>query len=333
MLYKGEAMHFLRNRLCKIISIFIISCFIQSCASLSNVYEGPPRSSNTISLIKVIDKKTSISSVDGKVTTSFGSYAFKGKFEQELTLQPGKHEIILVYGKRKTVSSKAIYEIDAKQGHTYIVKSKTNYSQVESKKNHESTSLWIEEEVSGKKIGKVLASFNEPIVDTSKRLSSSHVFSFLPPQENGWIIRSQKYDKLHLFKQGSKDDETFVILAWSGQLPNFEREEDFINAVKAKFDRIPKQKRIKIIKSDFLPGDNSDFCFLIYEIMEDHSAYKYTTDRKDYMMLETFRRLCRHPTNKNIAISIEYSHRYYPGDNDPDFMSKAEMIFNNLEYK
>ena len=307
----------------RILLLLVIIGLLQSCASV-NIYEGPALNSGAVSILKVIDKDTSISNVDGKATTSFASYAFKGRFEKELTLLPGKHEIILIHGERKTVSSKAVYEIAAVKDSTYLVRSKTV---------GKSTALWFEEEKSKERIGRIVASFNEPVIEAVALDTYTSLYSFLPPKESGWVIQERTHDRLSLRKEGY-EDETFVISIMIGQIPSFKNEKEFIDAVEERRSRALSNmpKRYKNVESKIDPGNAADFCYESYALVEDHDA-KRKSLRKDLMIAETAYRTCRHPANPNMATEIYYSHRYYPGVKDLDFMAKAQSVFMSLKYK
>ena len=313
-------MLYLKNR--PALLFLFVSLFIQSCVS---VYQGPDRNSDGIALLRVIDKDTSISNIDGMATTSLPSYAIKGRFEHVLTLLPGKHEIVLIHGGWRETSSKALYELDALKGDVYLVQSKTI---------DKSTALWFENEKSKERVGRILASYNEPVIEPVALDTYTSLYSFLPLKESGWIIQSRTYDCLVLWKEGSKEDESFVISIMTGQIPSFKSEREFVDAVEEARSRALSNnpKRYKSIESKVDPGDGNDFCFDTYTLVEDHDARRKTS-RKDMMLAETAYRTCRNPANPNMVTEIYFSHRYYPGDKDSDFMAKAQDVFKGLKYK
>lgn len=305
-----------------VLLFLFVSLLIQSCVS---VYQGPDRNSDGIAILKVIDKDTSVSNIDGLATTSLPSYAIKGRFEQELTLLPGKHEIVLIHGGWRETSSKAVYELEAQKGYTYLVQSKTV---------GKSTALWFEDEKSKERAGHILASSNEPVIEAVALDTYTSLYSFLPPKESGWIIQSRTYNHLVLWKDGSKEDESFVISILNGQIPSFKTEKEFIDAVEERRSRAlsSSPKRYKNIESKVDPGDANDFCFDTQTLVEDHDA-KRKTSRKDMMIAETAYRTCRNAANPNMVTEIYFSHRYYPGDKDSDFSAKAQGVFTGLKFK
>lgn len=322
---RGVMMRLL-DRMKTLLFMMSVLWHLLGCTSVS-LYRGPDEASEAISVLKVVDERTSISNVDGQATVSPIGYAFKGMFKKEITLLPGKHEIIFVHGERKTVSSKAIYELLAKHGTTYLVQSKTV---------DRSTAIWIEEEQSKEKVGRILATYNEPLM-ASSILDSFSLFSFSsfsPPHGSGWAIQKREGDSLTLFRAGPNEDESFVIEVVSGPMPTFRNEKEFIDAVDKK--RIEKlaatSKRFKNIESRIDPANPFDFCFDTYALAEDHAAVRESS-RKDMMLIETASRTCRHPSNHSVAINIYYSHRYYPGGRDLQFIDRAENAFRSLKYK
>jgi hypothetical protein len=315
-------MIFSQNKRLSFLLLLVIALLIQSCASM-NIYQGPEMNSDGIAVIKVIDKDTSISNIDGKATTSLASFAVKGRFEQELTLLPGKHEIVLIHGGWREVSSKAVYELEAQKGYTYLVQSKTV---------GKSTALWLEDEKSKGRVGSIVESFNEPVVEAVALDTYTSVYSFLPPKESGWIIQKRTYNYLYLWKEGSKEDESFVISITDGQIPSFKSEKEFIDAVEERSSRAALSKRYKNLERKIDPGDPADFCYDTYTLVEDNDA-KRKSSRTDLMLVETAYRRCRHQANPNMAAEIYFSRRYYPGDKDLDFMAKAQNVFTSLKYK
>ena len=301
--------------------LLVIALFMHGCATM-DVYQGPEMNSDGIAVLKVIDKETSVSNIDGKATTSQASFAVKGRFEQELTLLPGKHRIIIVHGGWREVSSKAFYELDAQKGHTYLVQSKTV---------DKSTALWLEDEKSKERVGHILGSMNEPVIEAVPLDTYTSVYSFLPPKESGWIIQERTYNHLSLRKEGSKEDESFVISIIDGQIPTFKNEKEFIDAAEER-SRGALSERYKSIERKIDAGDPADFCYDIYTLVEDHDP-KRKSMRTDLMLVETAYRRCRQQANPNMATEIYFSHRYYPGDKDSDFMAKAQAVFKGLTYK
>ncbi len=302
--------------------VFMFALFIQGCVTM-DLYQGPELGADGIAVLKAMDKDTSISGVDGKPTTSEASFAVKGKFEQEVALLPGKHRVILIHGGWREVSSKAVYELDAQQGHTYLVRAKTV---------GKNAALWMEEEKSAGRVGSIVASFNEPVLESGALDTYTSVYSFLAPKEPGWVIKKRMYNNLVLFKEGSKEDESFVISITDGQIPTFKDEKELIDALEEKDNRAPLPARHKSLERKVEPGDPSDFCYDIYTMLEDHDA-KRKSARTDMMLMETAYRRCRQQDNRNMLTEIYYSHRHYPGEKDPDFMAKAQAVFTSLKFK
>jgi hypothetical protein len=50
------------------------------------------------------------------------------------------------------------------------------------------------------------------------------------------------------------------------------------------------------------------------------------------MLIEAYSLVCPHP-QKNIAIVVAYSHRYYSGQADPESAKKAATIFEAVEFR
>lgn len=181
-----------------------------------------------------------------------------------------------------------------------------------------------------------LSLFIQSCASVNKTSSSDNVryFSFEPPQEPGWAVQKNTSDTLTFFREGYKEDESYVISIKAGQIPSFKTEAEFIEAVdKSRVNALANMpKRYKSIESKLDPGNESDFCFDSYASVEDHEA-KRKSARKDMMISETASHTCRHPLNPKIVVNIYLSHRHYPSDKDADFMAKAENIYRSLKYQ
>jgi hypothetical protein len=42
--------------------------------------------------------------------------------------------------------------------------------------------------------------------------------------------------------------------------------------------------------------------------------------------------ICVHPAKEKMAVTLSYSHRYHTGHRDPEFIEKAETVFQSLAF-
>ena len=155
-------------------------------------------------------------------------------------------------------------------------------------------------------------------------------YSLVPLDETGWLIGYRDSEKLVLGKRANDPDENFVIRAFAEVLPPLKSEEELMGFAKSVLI-MEGAARHKVLSQETkrvtMKGQS---CVRTDTVMEDHGAVKRSS-RTDYMILEAHSLLCKHP-NKSTGILVAYSHRYYPGDQDPESTKKAQKIFDSIEF-
>lgn len=174
-----------------------------------------------------------------------------------------------------------------------------------------------------------------PITDPTMSLDAPG-FSVLPPQEEGWYIWQKSRDSLTLGKKGKHIDESYIITVEIKELPEKVRTKedfhDFIDLVLRTMEEQEKwDTRFVTLESKYWPSDErSEPCVRYVKAFEDHGARK-GSDRKDPMILMAEGLFCRHPYKKNMAVRIDYSHRCYEENRDPEFKKKAADCLEKLK--
>lgn len=176
------------------------------------------------------------------------------------------------------------------------------------------------------------AGFAKPqkIKDSSDRFYQ-HGFSVLPPQEKGWSVVFKNDYYLSMTKRGKKKYEKYTAAASLFQLSGIETEEEFSTLIQERRANIDKG-RFQVLENEeqlFDAGD--DYCVKHYSKTEDHVPPKKSSKRA-YMILENIGFSCRHPRNKTVGITFEYSHFHYPEHYDPDFEDKAMRFLEQVQY-
>lgn len=157
-------------------------------------------------------------------------------------------------------------------------------------------------------------------------------YSFVPLNENGWhIIKKDEY-QIMLSKLGKNTDETYAILALPFKLPPLKTNSELIHMIESWQEKEKDTQRFKEIKHEVLPYPMKEInCAKSHLVTKDLKAVKRTDNPAD-MILESIRLTCVHPNEKNFGIGIEYSHRYYSGQNDSTFIEKGTSIFNSIRF-
>lgn len=157
-------------------------------------------------------------------------------------------------------------------------------------------------------------------------------YSLVPLNEKGWLIIGRNQYQLTLAKEGANTDESIVIQATPFRLPEFKSTEEFVRLIKEGQARDTNSERFDVKRHEVTayPKKGSD-CAKSYLMTRDNAALK-RSGRSGSMILEALTLACANPKDRKIGISITYSHRYYPGQGDPEFMEKAMSVLNSIEF-
>lgn len=161
-------------------------------------------------------------------------------------------------------------------------------------------------------------------------------FSLTPLNELGWYIIGRSPYAIALAKQGSSPDETYAIQGSVYNIGSFSSDNEFIHFInkgQAQDTDISNPNRFKITAHDTtLKKYKGEPCAYSHTVTEDHAAVK-RTNQNEFMVLEIFALVCRHPENQNAAISVNYSERYYPTNRSENIEAKAKILLNSLDFE
>lgn len=155
-------------------------------------------------------------------------------------------------------------------------------------------------------------------------------YSVVPLNEPGWLVGFRDQEKFVLGKRGDDPDENIIIRAFTQVLPPLNSEEEFIGFAKSVLV-MEGASRHKVLSQETKPMKvKNQPCVRTDTVMDDQAAVKPST-RSENMIIEAYALLCKHP-NKSTGILVAYSHRFYQGHSDKDSSSKAQRIFNSIEF-
>ncbi len=154
----------------------------------------------------------------------------------------------------------------------------------------------------------------------------------MPLNEKGWLIVGRNRYQLTLAKEGANTDESIIIQATPFRLLEFRSTEEFVRLIKEGQARDTDSERFDVKRYEVTayPKKGSD-CAKSYLLTEDNAAVR-KSGRSGSMILEALTLACAHPEDRKIGISITYSHRYYPGQGDPEFREKAMSVLKSIEF-
>lgn len=158
-------------------------------------------------------------------------------------------------------------------------------------------------------------------------------YSIMPLNEEGWHILGRDQYRVALAKSGTGADETFAIQATVLDLPSFTSPDDLVRVVKEGQMKDTDLKRFNVMKHEVVSHRQKEAdCAKSHFVIEDTGAVK-RTPRTGSMILEAMSINCAYPKNKNMGISVNYSHRYYPENKDANFVDRATAVLDSLEFE
>jgi hypothetical protein len=169
------------------------------------------------------------------------------------------------------------------------------------------------------------------ITDPSKRLNTVSGVSVLPPQEPEWHIVRMTQSQLALIKRSQTDGESYVTFVDSYDQPNLDTEQDFLRWLLEQRASQPQTGRNTSIKHEMnLVRGRGAVCVHVHDVVGDNAAHVGT--EKKFMIRESIAYLCQHPKNKRIGFRLEYSHRHFPGNDDPAMETKANAFLDQVQF-
>jgi len=143
-----------------------------------------------------------------------------------------------------------------------------------------------------------------------------NAYSFMPPDEPGWRVVARNAHQLAFARPGANPDETFAIQGRIFRLPAWGTGEEFVELIRQGLAQQAADPRYTTVKHDVRPDLSSQAsCARSHFIAQDHQAVRKAAT-PEVMVLEVMARSCAHPKNRALAVTLVYSHRYYPGQAD-----------------
>lgn len=157
-------------------------------------------------------------------------------------------------------------------------------------------------------------------------------YSFASLNEPGWQLAGRAPARVVLGKPGTSPDETLIISAMLTRLTPLGTGESLADYVKAAEER-DTTDRFKTLIHTVVPyaglGARCARSHIVAEDRQPHTRSKHA----GHMILEIASINCVHPDHPSVGVHITYSHRYYPGHQDPRFAHKADRIFGTLKFR
>jgi tetratricopeptide (TPR) repeat protein len=166
------------------------------------------------------------------------------------------------------------------------------------------------------------------IVSPQERINIEGV-SLLPPQGEGWVFKKKHAGSIEFGKLGGTKDQSLVALSVLSKLTEVESKEEFLALISKQRSRKQPDPRFEnILNKEILSDEREGFCMRFHTIYKDYGA-KNLSKKSDYLIVEDIGITCRHPYNKNIAVSIGFSQRTNPNNKIKNFELIANEFIKN----
>ena len=157
-------------------------------------------------------------------------------------------------------------------------------------------------------------------------------FTLTSSNEPNWVvIRSDPFNvQLHKKMSLESIDQSHVVSMSVRNIGEIKTIEEFSYLVKQSraMDKLPN--RFKLLENrEEVDNSKPDYCVKFYSRIEDGNA-KRASKRTDVMILDDVGFICRSPSNKKIVLNYYYSHRHYPGQEDPELNNKRKRFFESV---
>ena len=154
--------------------------------------------------------------------------------------------------------------------------------------------------------------------------------SVLPPKEKAWKIVQKNENQLSLIKGNPQSDATYAASVMINELPDIESEEQFSEISKKLLSEYDTERFTIKKEEGEISRSRETYCWRYHLIVEDRAAK--TRTGKKVMWLEVIGYICQHPKDRKKGINFQYSHRYYPDDEDPEIRNKANEFLDNVTF-
>ncbi|TCK16988.1 hypothetical protein DFR30_0208 [Thiogranum longum] len=157
-------------------------------------------------------------------------------------------------------------------------------------------------------------------------------FSISAPDEEGWYLAHEDPNEIQLVRKGTSGDETYAIQAWSIRLPQFFNDEAFVSFIMDRITHNTDETRFIAKKHQALiVNTRHGTCVKFMSVHETLSARK-RSGNPGPILLEVVGITCRNPYQPTDGAHLVYSNRHRPGNKDFMLASRAQSLFDSLDF-
>lgn len=257
-----------------------------------------------------------------------------------------------------------VFRVTVESGHVYRFMSQL--AEIGGLKGANSRLIDVE---SGQDVGRMVSATGEPLIQSAPISVQSPFFVLERPLEEGWYVVQHNDTRLRLLKSGKNTDELYSITVRVFTIPPFNSRKDFITSINPIQNFVhtwedyafEDPNRYEVLADSATPFDGRpDFCVqthrrfiekissstaasgpglgdiavsrLMKSIgMKNGAPEPQPVPRPKPLVIESDGYVCRSSTNKNLAVSFEYSHRCHQGQGDGTTAVRAEAVFGRMK--
>ena len=170
-------------------------------------------------------------------------------------------------------------------------------------------------------------------------------YSFVPAGTEGWEMQlpPEGQDMLMLEK-GASPNEVNTLSSTRYKFPLIDSKQELVETTRGFMEYAPEDPdRYTITEHEIAPYTKKQtmpvnfnslaMCVVSRQVIADTQAFLLESGEQGTMIRETQTLVCVHPTERDRAVVLNYSHRYQPGNRDPEFLNKAGQVFESIAFK
>jgi hypothetical protein len=147
-----------------------------------------------------------------------------------------------------------------------------------------------------------------------------------------------------MLEKGASPNELNTLSSIRYKFPLINSKQELVDTTRGFMESAPEDPdRYTIIeheivpytKKETMPGNFNSLamCVVSQQVIADMQAVLLKSGGKGTLIRETQTLVCVHPTERDRAVVLNYSHRYQPGNRDPEFINKASQVFESIAFK
>jgi len=170
-------------------------------------------------------------------------------------------------------------------------------------------------------------------------------YSFVPPGTDGWeMLPPREGQDVLMLEKGDSPNEINTLSSARYQFPLIDSTRELVDTTREFMEHKPEDaERYTLIEHEVEPYNRKAttpvtfnslaMCAVARQTIADREAVLTDSGETGTLIRESRTLVCVHPVERDEAVVVNYSHRYQPGNRDPEFVSKAGEVFASIAFK